>query len=257
MQQKIPVLIIEDDKGLTELVKMVLAPHNLSLTVVHSGNDAIGYLKHNSTHLMVVDFSLPDFNASELVDELKKQSINVPPFVVTTCQGDERIAVEMMKTGARDYLTKDFKFLENLPGTIKRVLNEIEAEATYKEKTAQNVYHDVIGNALANLDALVFCLSAEGFFLWINKAVESIGYNEEELLGKHFLHIIDKADWAIISNSLIDLLSDQKCKALRFNVVTKAGHSRKMVMYLNAGTNAEGNIIVGVIHENIGLVENE
>ena len=51
-----------------------------------------------------------------------------PPFVIITGQGDERVAVDMMKRGARDYLIKDADFLKFVPEVVKHVLEQLETE---------------------------------------------------------------------------------------------------------------------------------
>lgn len=73
---------------------------------------------------MILDYSLPDMTAGDLVDEIHKQFDNVPPFIVTTGAGDEKIAVEMMKKNARDYIIKDYLFFDMLPGVTTRVLKK-------------------------------------------------------------------------------------------------------------------------------------
>ena len=254
MAQKVPVLIIDDDKGLVELIKIALAEQGLELTIAYSGKDALQYLKANKPTLMVIDFSLPDYNAYEFMEELRKNAIMAPPFIVSTCQGDERIAVTMMKTGARDYLMKDFKFLENLPSTIKRVLGEIEAEANLDQHSKHSHHFDVAGNVIANLDSVIFGLTPEGLFTWLNKAIENFGYSEEDLIGKHFLDIVCKEDWGITSKLLIDILADPTCTVIFFTGLSKSGHKKKLVAYINAGTDHQGNIIVGVIHEDIPAI---
>src|SRR5262249_29985908 len=50
------------------------------------------------------------------------------PFIIITGQGDERVAVEMMKRGALDYLVKDAQFTEVMPAVVQRALAQIETE---------------------------------------------------------------------------------------------------------------------------------
>ncbi|HYF35064.1 MAG TPA: hypothetical protein VD994_07210 [Prosthecobacter sp.] len=51
------------------------------------------------------------------------------PFVVITGQGDERVAVEMMKRGALDYLVKDGQFLDLVPIVVQRTLAQLDRKA--------------------------------------------------------------------------------------------------------------------------------
>src|SRR5262249_33667972 len=60
-----------------------------------------------------------------------------PPFIIITGQGDERVAVEMMKRGARDYLVKDADFLEFVPAVVKRALEQLDKERRLAEAEEQ------------------------------------------------------------------------------------------------------------------------
>jgi signal transduction histidine kinase len=70
---------------------------------------------------MLLDLKLPDIEGKALVDHLADIRRSVP-FVVITGQGDERVAVEMMKRGALDYLVKDVHFLPLVPEVVRRAL---------------------------------------------------------------------------------------------------------------------------------------
>lgn len=80
---------------------------------------------------MFLDYSLPDYTGTKFIHELAAQHIKVPPFVVATGRGDEMIAVEMMKLGARDYIIKDTSFLDKIGLITKQLSKEIENERRY------------------------------------------------------------------------------------------------------------------------------
>jgi len=122
------ILIIEDDNGLIELLSEKISESGYLNNPVQNGRKAIEWLGNNSPFLIILDYSLPDMNGNEFIAELKTAGIPIPPFIVSTGQGDERIAVEMMKLGAKDYLIKDKHFLEMIPLVISRVSREIVNE---------------------------------------------------------------------------------------------------------------------------------
>ena len=139
------ILIVEDDKGLVELITEKVREAGYETACAHSAKDALQWLSGHTTYMMLLDYSLPDMNAKEFLTQLQKKERPLPPFIVSTGQGDERIAVEMMKLGARDYVIKDSLFLDRLPEVLKRVAREIEnenkrvqAEAEKEELAAQN-----------------------------------------------------------------------------------------------------------------------
>lgn len=127
------ILIIEDDPGLSELIKTILTSEEHEIELAHSAKDAITWLNKHNIDLLLLDYGLPDMNGKELILDLKQKGTTLPPFVVLTGQGDERIAVEMMKLGARDYLVKDIHFLDLVQGIVTRVFNEIQNEESRKK----------------------------------------------------------------------------------------------------------------------------
>ncbi len=123
------ILLIEDDEGLIELLTERIIESGHQTIHFKNGRNAIEWLKFHSPFLIILDFSLPDMNGKEFIDEVTTIGLNLAPFIVSTGQGDERIAVDMMKLGAKDYVIKDIHFLEMIPLIIARVSKEIENES--------------------------------------------------------------------------------------------------------------------------------
>jgi PAS domain S-box-containing protein len=122
------ILIIEDDEGLVELLNEKITACGYEAYYVNSATTAIKWLEKQMPFMLILDYSLPDMNGKEFVTELKSRGVFLPPFIVSTGQGDERIAVEMMKLGARDYIIKDSHFLDMIPIVIAKAGREIENE---------------------------------------------------------------------------------------------------------------------------------
>ncbi|MDD2284019.1 MAG: PAS domain S-box protein [Paludibacter sp.] len=128
------ILIIEDDAGIAELIRFELEDSGYETVWVSSFAEADSVLEVNDVKLMLVDYKLSgDENAREWLQERKSKHLPVPPFIMSTGQGDERVAVEMMKLGARDYLVKDTMLITRLPDVIRRVWKDIENENKLKE----------------------------------------------------------------------------------------------------------------------------
>src|SRR5665647_715220 len=126
------ILIIEDDAGLAELISEQIESCGYQTACVQTAANALDWLKVHTAFLMILDYGLPDMNGENFIAELKTKEQPVPPFLVCTGQGDERIAVDMMKLGARDYIIKDSNFLEMIPLFIGKVAKIIENENQLK-----------------------------------------------------------------------------------------------------------------------------
>jgi FixJ family two-component response regulator len=126
------ILIVEDDKGLNHLMQKTLRREGLATEGILHGKEAISKTLLNSNILMLLDYSLPDMNGKQLINELKEHRCEIP-FIVITGQGNEEIAVEMMKLGAKEYLIKGTSLLGLLPVIVNKVLKEIEIEKKLAE----------------------------------------------------------------------------------------------------------------------------
>ncbi len=113
--------MVDDDRGLLRLIGKALQREGFSTATAASGAEAIAWLGKHHADLTLLDLKLPDLEGKEVIAHLRET-----PFVVITGQGDERIAVEMMKRGALDYLIKDVHFVELVPTVVHRVFGRIE-----------------------------------------------------------------------------------------------------------------------------------
>lgn len=121
------ILIIEDDEGLLRLVQKTLQRTGFHTDGVSNGAKAIAFIVENSPELLLLDYKLPDMTGDQIINILKERESTVP-FIVMTGQGDEKLAVNMMKLGARDYLVKTTDFLDLLPIVVKKVIDRLNVE---------------------------------------------------------------------------------------------------------------------------------
>ena len=121
------ILIVEDDAGLAQLFAQELGDQGYQCEALTSAAACLQWLAERTTDLLLLDHGLPDMTGSGLIDQLAPQG-GLPPFVVITGHGDERLAVQFMKQGARDYLVKDQLLLDRLPAVVTRVLRELANE---------------------------------------------------------------------------------------------------------------------------------
>ncbi|MBP7651819.1 response regulator [Candidatus Dependentiae bacterium] len=133
MNKNLPILIVEDDKGVSFLITEKIKEIYDFTVQCYTGSEALTWLENNSAEIITLDFSLPDMNAIEFITKLKNKKIEVPPFIVATGYGDEKIAVELMKLGARDYFVKESNFIESIPKIIENLLKSIKLENELKE----------------------------------------------------------------------------------------------------------------------------
>src|SRR5688572_22168634 len=126
------ILIVDDDHGLLRLIEKTLRRAGFSTATADSGADAFFWLDQKKADLMFLDLKLQDIDGHELISRLERTG-RILPFVIITGQGDERVAVEMMKRGALDYVVKDAQFLEMIPAVAQRAYSQVERDRKLHE----------------------------------------------------------------------------------------------------------------------------
>ena len=121
------ILVVDDDEGLRVLMAEALRAENYSVATASSGGEALAWLEEHTPDLMLLDLKMQDVGGQALVKRLKHHRAPVP-FLVVTGQGDEKVAVDVMKQGALDYVMKDTGMLDLLPGIVKRALEATERD---------------------------------------------------------------------------------------------------------------------------------
>ena len=180
------VLVVEDDNGLASLVARRVEQAGCHADVARDSAEAVSRLTDDEFDLMLLDHELPDGNASQLLDNLDQAGVSTP-FIVTTGQGNETLAVELMKRGALDYLIKDTDFLDRLEASITRVLSHIQTQARLREVEQSLKQHRVEMEAIveAAVDGIV-TFDGDGHIVTANGALCSLyGYTSEEVAGLH------------------------------------------------------------------------
>lgn len=180
------ILLVEDDSGLCELLSNIIADCGFEPYIVNKAVDALDWLNVHIPFLMILDYGLPDMTSKELISKLLSDGNSIPPFIVSTGQGDERVAVEMMKLGARDYVVKDINFLDLIPLVISKVSNEIENEKKIQRAERELLELSQFSNQIVNNvheGIIVFDMNMN-FKVWNPHMENLFGISASEILGK-------------------------------------------------------------------------
>jgi diguanylate cyclase (GGDEF)-like protein len=119
------ILVIEDDEVFAELISSTLEDDCYSCSCISTGSKALAWLASNSASLIILDYTLPDMTGATLIDRMWELGCTTP-FIMVTGLDDTNLAVQMMRTGACDYMIKDTSFINRLPMVVTRALHEAE-----------------------------------------------------------------------------------------------------------------------------------
>lgn len=150
MDEIIRVLLVEDDEVDAMAVRRALKTAGLTveITLAIDCKSAISLLHQDSLDCVLLDYRLPDGDGLELVQDVRTAGLKLP-MIILTGQGDEQIAVEVMKSGASDYLPKSKLSPETLSRSVRNAVRiyraEREAElATQRLRDSEERYRLVL-----------------------------------------------------------------------------------------------------------------
>jgi signal transduction histidine kinase len=131
-------LVVDDDEGLLVLMAEALRDEGYEVDTALSCRDALDRLQAAVPDLMLLDLKLRDAEGVALLEKFEQANARVP-FVVVTGQDDEKVAVEVMKHGALDYVMKDTALIDLLPTVARRALEAIGRDKALALARAERV----------------------------------------------------------------------------------------------------------------------
>lgn len=125
------VLVVDDERSVTDLLYEDLTEEGYSCVTAATGEDALKKLSKNNFNVVLLDLKLPGISGMDVLKEARA-TCPVTAVIVVTASGDAQTAVEAMKIGAVDYITKPFE-LERVNGSVEVAL---KAKTVWRDKSA-------------------------------------------------------------------------------------------------------------------------
>jgi len=141
------ILFIEDDPQVQSFVKKGLEEEGFKLTIESTGEEGIRTFNQGTFDLIILDIMLPGIGGVEVCKTIRKQSL-IPILLLTALGTAENVAIGL-NSGADDYLTKPFKFIEftaRINSLLRRASHqEIEVQdiLTFEDLTLNNTTKEV------------------------------------------------------------------------------------------------------------------
>lgn len=185
----IRVAYLEDDPGIARLVQKALKRAGFEVDLARDGEAGLEMISGSSYDALAVDQTMPNCDGLTVLRRLVSRG-PLPPTIMVTGTGDERIAVEAMKLGASDYVVKDVDggFIDLLPALIKRAVEHqrlIEEKRRATKQIKKN--HDDFLSILNMLRLGVVTVDPSGHIMFLNKAAQDLmGKGDEDVVAKHW-----------------------------------------------------------------------
>jgi DNA-binding NtrC family response regulator len=141
------ILIVDDEPTILNLLNKILIGQGYDATPASNGEKALQLLQTEKFDLMISDINMTPINGMELLRKATKDWPNMG-VIMLTAYGTVATAVEAMKEGAFDYITKPFK-LDELVLTVQRALTYQNAITENKDLKARLEYKEKLGGIVA------------------------------------------------------------------------------------------------------------
>lgn len=150
------ILIVDDEKNIRIGLKQCLKDENYKIEVANDGEEALKKLENDKYELILMDYQMPNKNGLEVLKDLRKKKIKTR-VIIMTAYGTVDIAVEAMKYGAVDFISKPFtidKVKEIVWESIKK-----DASVIMREKDiSENIEEARIAIREGSLEKAAQCL---------------------------------------------------------------------------------------------------
>lgn len=117
------ILIVDDEEGMREFLSVVLGTEGYAVRAVGSGKEALEALAQEPYALLITDLWMPEMTGLELVEIARRQYQQLATIVITAFASLES-AIEALRLGALDYITKPFQ-VDEIKQTVAKALEQI------------------------------------------------------------------------------------------------------------------------------------
>lgn len=125
----LPLLLVDDDRKLCELMTASLADSGFAITSAHSGVEALAQLHQQTWHAVLLDLMLPEMDGFELLRRIRETSD--VPVLMLTARGEDHNCIQGLNLGADDYLQKTLspnQIVARIKAVARRANRSLSAE---------------------------------------------------------------------------------------------------------------------------------
>jgi two-component system, NtrC family, response regulator PilR len=146
---KARILVVDDEESIREFLDIMLRKEGYEVTTAEDGQKALDVMKKKAFDMVISDMQMPNVTGMELLKQVKDQYPDML-FMMITAFGTTETAVDAMKLGAYDYLTKPFKIDEvrmNIANALRSQNLEVENRTLKKELKLEYSFQNLVGNS--------------------------------------------------------------------------------------------------------------
>jgi two-component system phosphate regulon sensor histidine kinase PhoR len=158
MDEQVKVLVVDDEKVIRDGCTLLLQPEGYQVVTAANGREALDLMREQTVNVVLCDLKMPVLGALEVLEEAGALYPEVP-IIIITGHGTVADAVECMKKGAYDFVTKPFR-VDHLTLAVKRALEKQQlARQTrlLQEEQIKNLY--TLAMEQSRMHTIVNCMA--------------------------------------------------------------------------------------------------
>jgi len=110
MQEKMRILVCDDDKEIVEAISIYLQQENYEVVMAYNGKQALEKLEKENIHLVIMDIMMPELDGIHALLKIREESSI--PVILLSAKSEDVDKILGLNVGADDYITKPFNPLE-------------------------------------------------------------------------------------------------------------------------------------------------
>ncbi len=147
------ILVVDDEQSMCDFMEIMLTREGYKVDKADCGKTAIKLTDANSYDLIIADLMMPEMSGLELLKEVRQEDEAID-FIVMTAFASVDTAIEAMKQGALDYITKPFK-VDEIKLVIEKSLNRKKLKSENKQLKKQLVEDSSFDNFIGQSEEII------------------------------------------------------------------------------------------------------
>jgi len=141
------ILIVDDESSNRKILAQELAHAGYAVDTARGGREALAMIDANAPDLLILDYMMPELSGLEVLKQLREKGIDTPVIMITAYGSVDR-AVEAMKAGAYDFITRPFD-PDHIDLVIRKALEHRALKRTVEvlSEEVRDRYHLIVGES--------------------------------------------------------------------------------------------------------------
>jgi len=207
---KYSILIVDDEENVRKLLQKIFLKENYITHIASNGEEALHIIDTIQVDVVITDIKMPGISGIELLNKIRDIDTSIQVIIITAFATLET-AIEALKMGARDYITKPFN-LEDILFSVRKIINSIDNTDivdTHSKNSVDNINKSLSSNS-PSMRKIIDMISRVADTKSTVMIYGETGTGKE--LAAHSLHVLSsrndkpfiKVNCAAIPDSLLD-----------------------------------------------------